>query len=100
MKWTRRDLMATAPAWLLPAGLGTNRTALQAIGYRQVMEHLQGVRGRRETIELVKVRTRQFAKRQTTWFRGQLDLDWLEVGAAETPQAIVERILQRISVDL
>ena len=55
---------------LLEHGLGENRNALQAIGYRQGVEHLQGHRGLSATIELVKTRTRQFAKRQLTWLRG------------------------------
>ncbi|MFN3408060.1 MAG: tRNA (adenosine(37)-N6)-dimethylallyltransferase MiaA [Limisphaerales bacterium] len=54
---------------LLERGLGSNPTALQAIGYRQVVEHLRGERPLAATIELVKTRTRQFAKRQMTWFR-------------------------------
>ena len=54
---------------LLKHGLERNRTAMQAIGYRQVVEHLRGERALAETIELVKIRTRQFAKRQLTWFR-------------------------------
>ena len=62
---------------LLGQGLSENRTAMQAIGYRQVVEHLQGERSGPDTVELVKVRTRQFAKRQLTWFRGQLDLEWI-----------------------
>jgi len=45
------------------------RTAGQAVGYREILEHLRGERGLLETIELVKLRTRQFAKRQMTWFR-------------------------------
>jgi tRNA dimethylallyltransferase len=45
------------------------RSAGQALGYREVLEHLRGERGIAETIELVKQRTRQFAKRQMTWFR-------------------------------
>jgi tRNA dimethylallyltransferase len=44
-------------------------TASQALGYREVIEHLQGVRSLDETTDLVKRRTRQFAKRQMTWFR-------------------------------
>ena len=50
---------------LLKHGLAENKTALQAIGYRQVVEHLNGERPLKETIELVKIRTRQFAKRAT-----------------------------------
>jgi tRNA dimethylallyltransferase len=81
---------------LLGQGLESNRTAMQAIGYRQVVEHLRGERGRLETIELVKVRTRQFAKRQLTWFRGQLDLEWIEVGREELPAATARRMADKL----
>ena len=50
-----------------PRPLG--RTARQAVGYREVIEHLQGRRNLAETIELVRLHTRQLAKRQCTWFR-------------------------------
>ena len=46
-----------------------SRTASQAVGYREVVEHLRGDRDLAATIELVKARTRQFARRQETWFR-------------------------------
>ena len=80
---------------LLERGLAENKSAMQSLGYRQVVEHLRGSprgisashasdracgaipRGERslaETVELVKVRTRQFAKRQMTWFRLQAKL--------------------------
>ena len=64
---------------LLKHGLEENKTAMQAIGYRQVVEHLRGERSLAETIELVKIRTRQFAKRQLTWFRAQKNLEWIEL---------------------
>ena len=70
---------------MLKRGLDQNRTAMQAIGYRQVVEHLRGERSLPETIELVKIRTRQFAKRQLTWFRRQMQLRWLN--ASEDPLA-------------
>jgi len=62
---------------LLKHGLEKNQTAMQAIGYRQVVEHLRGERTSPETIELVKIRTRQFAKRQMTWFKRQMQLQWI-----------------------
>ncbi len=77
---------------LLGQGLAENRTAMQAIGYRQVAEHLRGERGLRDTVELVKVRTRQFAKRQGTWFRGQLDLHWIETPSGDAPEITARRI--------
>ena len=44
--------------------------AAQAIGYREVIAMLAGEASLGQTIELIQVRTRQFAKRQATWFRG------------------------------
>ncbi|MFM8421468.1 MAG: tRNA (adenosine(37)-N6)-dimethylallyltransferase MiaA [Verrucomicrobiota bacterium] len=82
---------------LVSRGLRGNRTAMQAIGYRQVVEHLDGLRGRLQTAEEVKVRTRQFARRQGTWFRGQLDLEWLELPADEPPAETAARIAARLA---
>lgn len=67
--------------FLLHRGLEKNPTALQAIGYRQVVEHLRWECPLAETVELVKIKTRQFAKRQMTWFRRQLPVEWFPVGA-------------------
>ena len=77
---------------LLDHGLEQNRTAMQAIGYRQVVEHLRGERSLPETIELVKIKTRQFAKRQMTWFRRQLKLEWIELKSDRVPEEIVKRL--------
>jgi len=85
-----RGLVAETRA-LLPLGLAENPFALQAIGYRQVVEHLRGERGLAETIELVKTRTRQFAKRQLTWFRRQNRCVWLPVGPNDTPADLLRR---------
>ncbi len=82
---------------LLQHGLGENRTAMQAIGYRQVVEHLRGERNLPETIDLVKVRTRQFAKRQMTWFKRHAQLTWLDVPPGENASETAERISQALA---
>jgi tRNA dimethylallyltransferase len=78
---------------LMELGLAENRTAMQAIGYRQVVEHIRGERSLAKTVDLVKIRTRQYAKRQMTWFRRQPRVTWLEVKDHEPAERIVERIL-------
>jgi len=78
---------------LLKHGLAENKFALQAIGYRQVVEHLRGERDLAATIELVKIRTRQFAKRQLTWFRRHGHCEWMELASDETVEEVVARIL-------
>ena len=73
---------------LLRQGLAQNRTAMQALGYRQIVEHLRGDRSLTETVALVKVRTRQFAKRQMTWFRRQLALTWINLASEDGAEAV------------
>ena len=79
---------------LLQHGLAENKYALQAIGYRQVVEHLRGEHTLAETIELVKIRTRQFAKRQLTWFRRYGNCEWVELTGSESAETAAERILK------
>jgi tRNA dimethylallyltransferase len=78
---------------LLEQGLAENRTAMQAIGYRQVAEHLHGERSLAETIELIKIRTRQFAKRQMTWFRRHAQCKKIELKPDETMEEILGRLI-------
>jgi tRNA dimethylallyltransferase len=81
---------------LLGQGLEQNPTAMQSLGYRQVVEHLRGERGLAETIDLVKTKTRQFSKRQMTWFRRQLELCWLEVRAEATAESVLSAIREAV----
>ena len=79
---------------LLESGLEQNKTAMQAIGYRQVVEHLRGERSLADTVELVKIKTRQYAKRQRTWFRGLSTVKVIEIQASENLEAIAARLTQ------
>lgn len=78
---------------LLQGGLEQNQTAMQALGYRQVIEHLRGEHSLTQTVEVVKIKTRQFAKRQMTWFRRQLQANWISVNATDTAAALTEQIM-------
>ena len=91
----RRGLVAETEQ-LLKRGLADNKTAMQALGYRQVVEHLRGGRSLTETIELVKIRTRQFAKRQMTWFKRQLRLEWIELMPEDSPDVVATLVKARI----
>ena len=87
-----RGLVAETKA-LLAHGLEQNPTAMQAIGYRQVVEHLRGERSLTETVELVKIKTRQYAKRQLTWFRRHAAATWIEIAPGESAAETVRRVL-------
>jgi tRNA dimethylallyltransferase len=73
------------------------RTAKQAVGYREVLEYLRGERDLAATVELVKLRTRQFAKRQLTWFRGLSECRWIKVSEPLDPAATAREIAELAS---
>lgn len=70
---------------LLTQGLADNRTAMQSIGYRQIVEYLQGARNWIDTVSLIKQRTWQFARKQRNWFERQLPARLVSVSAGEPP---------------
>lgn len=81
---------------LLQHGLAQNIVVMQALGYRQVVEHLNGLYSLPEAIALVKARTRRFAKRQMTWFRRQLTVRWISWGETQSAAEIGEQIGREI----
>jgi tRNA dimethylallyltransferase len=64
---------------LKKAGLERGTTAGEALGYRQMLEYLDGVKTRDEAVEEIKRRTRNYAKRQLTWFKSDPRVKWFEV---------------------
>ena len=63
-------------AGLLRRGVSPGVPAFQAIGYRQLVRHLEGEGSLEETIAEIVKETRRFAKRQETWFRKEPDVTW------------------------
>ena len=61
---------------LLAAGIPADCTAMQAIGYKEALSYLDGAATREEAIEEIKLRSRQYAKRQLTWLRRDKDIHW------------------------
>ena len=62
---------------LLESGLPRESTALQAIGYKEFLGVADGTATEAEAIEEVKLRSRQYAKRQLTWLRKNSDIHWI-----------------------
>jgi tRNA dimethylallyltransferase len=77
---------------LLAAPLPLSRTARQALGYQETIDHLQGRCSLEETVTRIQTRTRQFAKRQHTWFRHLEECREVEIAGGETPAALAERL--------
>jgi len=71
-----------------------SRTASQALGYREVIDHLAGGPGLAETVDLVKRHTRQFAKRQMTWFRSLSECHFIGIMEPLEPVEVAGKIVQ------
>lgn len=78
---------------LLKLGLETSLPAFAAIGYRQVARHVQGEWSLEKAIEKTVGATRQFAKRQATWFRRESGVRWFAAQSIEQdPTPVVEML--------
>lgn len=64
-------------------------TAMQGLGYKEVVEYLHGITTKEEMIEKLKMETRRYAKRQITWFKKNKQTIWIE---AEDLQKILDEI--------
>lgn len=70
-------------------------TAMQGLGYKEVVEYLEGHLTKEEMIEKIKQETRKYAKRQMTWFRKNKQTIWLDT--ENTKQNNLQIILEDLS---
>jgi tRNA dimethylallyltransferase len=72
--------------------LHPGKTALQAIGYKEIARHLSGDYSLEEAVRLIKKRTKNYAKRQLTWFRQEEGIPWIDVSGAFTDEGVYDPI--------
>ena len=60
-------------------GIGRDATSMQAIGYKEVLDYLDGLCTLDELKENIKNNTRHFSKRQITWFKREKDIEWINL---------------------
>lgn len=68
------------------------RTARQALGYKEIIDHLEGRASLEEAVDTIKRHTRRFARKQTTWFRNLEECREMEIHGTESPGELVERL--------
>lgn len=65
----------------------------KAIGYKELFWYFEGKITKEEAVELIKKESRHYAKRQFTWFKGDIDYKWFDLGQIEEDK-IIENILK------
>ena len=60
-------------------GYNKNLNSLNTVGYKEIVQHLNGEISFEKAVELIKRNTRHYAKRQLTWFKKDKRIHWFEV---------------------
>lgn len=89
----RRGLIEEV-ASVLAEGYAPTAPGLDGIGNREAVDYLHGRRPRETVAEAITVATRQYAKRQQTWFRHQLDGNVLTLDATRSPEKLAGEIAE------
>lgn len=80
-------------------GCRRGQTAMQGLGYKEILDYLEGACSLEEAVYLIKRDTRHFAKRQLTWFRREADVVWVdrrEFQGEAPEEAMLEFMLGRL----
>lgn len=78
-------------------GCNASMVSMQGLGYKEILEYLNGRCSLLEAVEKIKKETRHFAKRQLTWFRREKDVIWLDKQAfAYDEDAVLSCILENL----
>ena len=83
---------------LLQAGFDPSIQALQTIGYREVIGYLKADYDHLEMTRLIKRNTRRYAKRQLTWFRRYLEIEWCRIplGSSESSALFASELASKL----
>lgn len=69
--------------------------ALQTVGYAELFDYLNGNLALEEAVERIKINTRQYAKRQMTWFRKDKEIQWFEQGDLDEMKKWLDEIVTK-----
>lgn len=75
-----------------PAGIGPQ--AAQAVGYAEIIAHLQSHLSLADAVERIKINSRHLAKHQRTWMRRMPGIRWVDVLENDSPEQVADRVLE------
>jgi len=78
---------------LLELGLSQDHISMKGIGYKEIMDYLQGSCDLETAIDTVKKNTRHYAKKQLTWFRRYAKMRWYNISNYRDDRQAVEEII-------
>ena len=83
---------------LLKKGFSPTLNALNSVGYKEVISYLNGAADLFSCKEMIKQNSRRYAKRQLTWFRGEKDVEWIELADANALPGVADAVLKKLEL--
>jgi tRNA dimethylallyltransferase len=83
---------------LLEMGYSPALNALKTVGYQEVFQHLRSEISYGEMVALIKQHSRNYAKRQMTWFRKMNGVEWLDIRPQDPPEKIAALLLSYLNI--
>ena len=80
-------------------GLSKANISMQGIGYKEILEYLEGDTSIETAIENIKQNTRHMAKRQVTWFKREKDVIYVDPFLFESNEKIVDYMIEKINLE-
>ncbi len=77
---------------LVKMGCAPGMTSMDGIGYKEILAYLNGQSSLEDAVELIKKNSRNYAKRQLTWFRREKEVIWLDKTVLKTDEELLEYI--------
>lgn len=96
IKKMMEDGLADEVAALLAEEKTLSPQAAAAIGYAEMIAHLNGEMELDETVERIKINTRRFAKSQRTWFKTFRNVNWIGIAENDTVESVLGKVLELI----
>jgi tRNA dimethylallyltransferase len=82
---------------ILKNGYAKNLNSLDTVGYKEIIQHLDGIISLETAIELIKRNTRHYAKRQLTWFRKDKRINWFDINDLSELDQIAKKIIDSLN---
>jgi len=83
---------------LLKKKFSPTLNALNSVGYKEVISYLNGAADLFSCKEMIKQNSRRYAKRQLTWFRGEKDVEWIELADANALPGVADAVLKKLEI--
>ncbi|PHU35050.1 tRNA (adenosine(37)-N6)-dimethylallyltransferase MiaA [Pseudobutyrivibrio ruminis] len=81
---------------LLDMGCKSGMTSMDGIGYKEIISYLDGNISLEDAVELIKKNSRNYAKRQLTWFRREKEVTWLDKTVLKDDRQLLDYILSQL----